>query len=166
MTDELAKEGMSGLPQTGGKRKKRDRRLSKKEKLFLQKRVELGNWTDAFLAVFKFEGSREQATKAAYRRKQRMSVSRDYREIFDASFPDEDLATNIASLAMDGDRKTRVQASALAARIKKWDQPDQDQQRGIQVVILSGGQVQQVKNNEEGPEVIDVKPEPVRQIVD
>ena len=33
-------------------RKKKPRPLSKKDKLFIQKRGELGNWTDAFIEVY------------------------------------------------------------------------------------------------------------------
>jgi hypothetical protein len=63
-----------------------------------------------------------------------------------------------------GDRRTRVQCAALAANVKKWDQPDQEQQRGLQTLIVSNGEVKTVENTDR--QVIDVAPAMLKQIAD
>ena len=145
-------------------RKKKPRPLSKKDKLFIQKRGELGNWTDAFIEVYGFDGTREQASKAAYKKKIRIFGNREYQESLNAALPDEDLAGAIAELTLTGDRRTRVQCAALAAKVKKWDQPDLEQQRGLQILIVSNGEVKTVENTER--QVIDVAPAMPKQIMD
>jgi hypothetical protein len=166
MTDELAKEGMSGLQEMRGKGKKKPVRLSKKEKMFMLRAIELRNWSQAYCEVFKYEGTPEQAARLAYQKRIKMSESRDYMEIVNAAITDPDLAVNLQELAFTGDRKTRVAASKEVARVKGWGERDQSQQQGVVVMIYADGQRRTVENTQENPEVIYVKPEPVRQIVD